>query len=263
VTRTLCTASGRVAVAQRPALATGATRRAAMAPLAVAALLGAALLLASDTALAQDVIGRLPENAVMRDLNDGQRIGPFAGWIVTGRDPVGVRAKSAPIVGVRYDAYMANPFYFTMRAFFVPSSHDVYRPNVPATSNPSGTAPSNNFGLEAGFELALTGERSWRGIQPLVNVGMGVIAGVANRFDAGGYAAGVSPLYTWGLAVRVPTGRNGEFRADLGWLVHQVRYPTRFRTSTGDFPALRPGGTMTPLTTNRALTAGWTWGVFR
>jgi hypothetical protein len=228
-----------------------------------AARLVVALLLAAGAAGAQEVIGRLPEAAVMRDLNDGQRIGPFVGWIVTGRDPVGVRAKSGPIIGVRYDTYMANPFYFTMRAFLVPSSHDVYRPNVSVAENPSGSASTNNLGLEAGFELALTGERSWRGVQPLVNVGMGVMAGVANGFDAGGYAPGVSPLYTWGIALRMPTGRNGEFRADVGWLVHQVRYPNRFRTSTGDFPALRPSGTMTPLTTNRAMTMGWTWGVFR
>lgn len=241
---------------------TGAVRNAATRAWAAAAL-GAALLLASGTAGAQAVVGRLPEDAVMRDLNDGQRFGPFAGWLVTGRDPVGVRAKSAPIVGVRYDAYVASPFYFTMRAFLVPSTHNVYLPNVAATSNPAGTASTNNFGLEAGFEVALTGERSWRGLQPLVNLGMGVMGGVANGFDAGGYAAGVSPLYTWGLALRMPTGHNGEFRADLGWLVHQVRYPNRFRTSTGDFPALRPTGSLTPLTTNRAVTVGWTWGVFR
>ncbi len=230
--------------------------------LAAAAIAGGAFL-APRGASGQSVVGRLPQDAVLKDLHDGQRIGPFAGWLVTGRDPVGVRAKPAPMVGLRYDVFVSNPFYFTARAFVVPSSHDVYLPAAPVANNRAGTASANQFGVEAGFEVALTGERSWRGVQPLVNMGVGLITGAGNGFDAGGYKPGVSALYSLGLAARIPTGRNGEFRADFGWMVHQVRYPNRFRNSVGDNPPLRPTGSLTPLTTDRAVTVGWTWGVFR
>jgi hypothetical protein len=118
--------------------------------------------------------------------------------------------------------------------------------------------------MDVGFEVALTGERSWRGFQPLVNAGLGLIGGAWNDFDSGGYQPGTSALYTYGLAARFPTGRNGELRADIGWLVHQVRYPSAFRTTPlGNDVALRPGGSTTPLTTSRAITVSWTWGIFR
>lgn len=231
----------------------------------VACTLVAATIAAAPAALAaQDVVGRLPQDAVMRPLHDGQRIGPFAGWLVTGGDPVGVRAKSSVITGIRYDVFTASPVYVSARILDVLGTHDVYLPAAPSKNNRAGTAGANLLGFEAAMEVALTGERSWRGIQPLVNFGLGLITGAGNSFDAGGYQPGTSPLFTYGLAMRFPTGRNGELRADLGWLVYQVRYPRAFRTTpVGDDVALRPTGTMTPLTTNRALTVGWSWGIFR
>jgi hypothetical protein len=239
-----------------------AVRRAARR--AACTLAAAGLGLAPATLAAQDVIGRLPQDAVLRSLHDGQRMGPFVGWLVTGRDPVGVRAHSSVITGLRYDVFLSNPVYFSVRVLDIPSTHDVYLPAAPSTNNRAGTALANLLGFEAAFEFALSGERTWHGVQPLVNLGAGVITGAGNRFDAGGYQPGTSALYTYGLALRVPTGRNGELRADFGWLIHQVRYPSVFRTTPlGNDVALRPGGTMTPLTSNRALTVGWTWGIFR
>ncbi len=227
----------------------------------------AALLLAAGAPLAAaraQVVGRLPGDAVMKDLFDGQRIGAFGGWLTTGLDPVGVRAKSGPIAGIRYSVLMSSPMYFSMRLFGVKTDHDVLLPNEPVGSRRAGTASANQIGFDAGFELSLTGERTWRGVQPLLTGGFGFILGAANQFDAGGYSPGGSALYSYGLAARFPTGRNGELRADVGWMVHQMRYPNAFRTTlAGDDPPLRPTGTMTPLVSNRAMTVAWTVGIFR
>ena len=64
--------------------------------------LAACALLAAPAA-AQQVVGTLPTESKISDLYDGQRFGTFFGWLTTGLDPVGVRAKSAPVVGIRYD----------------------------------------------------------------------------------------------------------------------------------------------------------------
>jgi hypothetical protein len=225
--------------------------------------LGALALLLAVPLDAQ-VIGRLPEQAVLADLSDGQRIGAFAGWLTTGRDPVGVGGKSAPIFGLRYDTPMSGPVYFSTRLFGVKSEHDVLDPNAPEDDRNRGTASTNQVGLDVAFDLSLTGQRAWRGLQPLLHAGLGFMVGVGNHFDAGRYATGGSVLFSYGLGGRYTTSRNSELRADLGWLVYQVRYPNAFRTTTveGDTP-LRATGSMTPLTTNRAITLSWTWGVFR
>jgi hypothetical protein len=223
-----------------------------------------ALILSAPVSLGAQVVGRLPEQAVLTDLAEGQRFGAFGGWLTTGRDPVGVHGKSAPIFGVRYDTPMSGPVYFSSRLFGVVSQHDVYVPNAPEASRRSGTASTNQIGMDLAFDLSLTGQRAWRGVQPLVHLGVGFMAGLGKNFDAGGYAAGASVLYSYGLATRFTTSRNSELRADLGWLIYQMRYPSTFRTTTveGDTP-LRAEGSMTPLTTNRAITLSWTWGVFR
>jgi len=230
----------------------------------IAAAAGSVGALTSPVVAGAQVVGRLPENAIMTDLFDGQRIGPFGGWLATGSDPVGVGANSGPIAGVRYTVPMAGPMYFAARVFGVATDHNVMLPNASAANRRAGTASGNQLGFDVGFELALTGRRAWHGVQPLLTAGVGVIAGVGNQFDAGGYSPGASGLYSYGLAARFPTGQSGELRADVGWMIHQVRYPSAFRTThAGDDPPLRATGSLTPLTSNRAMTLSWTWGVFR
>jgi hypothetical protein len=228
------------------------------------ALTVALLCMAAATAAQAQVVGRLPSETVIKDLDDGQRFGFFAGWLTTGLDPVGVRGKSAPIVGMRYDILMANPAYFSMRLFGVKSTHDVYDPNRPEGSRHVGTAPTNQVGFETSLDISLTGTRSWRGLQPLIHGGVGFMAGVGNQFDAGQFATGASVLYSYGLATRFITSKNSELRADVSWLIYQVRYPEAFKTtSAADNRPLRGEGSLTPFTTNRAMTLSYTWRIFR
>lgn len=106
------------------------------------------------------VVGRMPENAIMTDLFDGQRVGAFAGWLTTGLDPVGVRLNSGPIVGVRYTVLMSGPVYFAAKVFGVATDHNVLLPNATAANRRAGTASGNQLGFDVGFELALTGQRA-------------------------------------------------------------------------------------------------------
>lgn len=215
---------------------------------------------------AQEVVGKLPPQSTLQDLNDGQRWGLFAGWLTTGRDPVGIRGNSAPIVGARYDLLMGSPAYLSMRLYGVKSTHAVINPNAPLATRFSGaTASSNQIGADASVEISLTGERTWYGLQPLTRVGIGFISGViGNSFDLGGYKPGTSVVYLYGLGARWPMGKNGDFRVDANWMLYQVRYPQAYHMSTSADAASVPGsGTLTPLTNNRAITASWTWGIFR
>lgn len=215
-------------------------------------------------ASAQTVVGRVPTDAVMRDVEGGQRFGTFIGWLDTGADPVGVRAHASPILGVRYGVPMAGPMYFAMRLYTTASDRDVFVADTAPGGRRAGTASANQLGFDAQFELALTGQRSWHGVQPLVTGGLGIITGVANHFDAAKYAPGASLTYLLGVGARFHTGRNGELRADAGWMVHQMRYPRLYQSPpTVDVKALRPTGTLTPLVTNRSVTVSWTWRVFR
>ena len=116
---------------------------------------------------------------------------------------------------------------------------------------------------DASVEVSLTGDRAWHGIQPLTRLGLGVISGVANHFDATGYAPGASVVYLIGTGVRWSLRPNLDMRTDLNWMVHQMRYPEAFKFGTSGDTAVIRSGTMTPLVTNRAVTVSFTWGIFR
>lgn len=212
---------------------------------------------------AQQVVGTLPTESKITDMYDGQRFGTFFGWMTTGLDPVGVRAQSSPIVGVRYDVLMGSPAYFTLRMYGMSSSHEVVDPTRPAANRLHGTATNRVIGGDASIEVSLTGDRAWHGIQPLTRLGLGVISGVANHFDATGYAPGASIVYLIGSGVRWTLRPNMDVRADLNWMVHQMRYPEAFRFGTSGDTAVIRSGTLTPLVTNRAVTVAFTWGIFR
>ena len=223
-----------------------------------------ALMVAALPARAQDVVGKLPAQSTLQDLNDGQRLGVFAGWLTTGRDPVGIRAHSTAIMGVRYDLLMGAPAYLSMRLYGLHSTHDVVDPSLSSNNRFAGTASANQVGADASVEVSLTGERTWHGMQPLTRLGVGFISGIANHFDVGKYTPGTSVVYLYGLGARFPMGKNADFRVDANWMVYQVRYPQSFRlTTAADTIPVRGSGSLTPMTTNRALTASWTWGVFR
>jgi hypothetical protein len=90
-----------------------------------------------------------------------------------------------------------------------------------------------------------------------------VISGVANHFDATGYAPGASVVYLVGTGLRWSIRPNLDVRTDLNWMVHQMRYPESFKFGTsGDTTVIR-SGSMTPLVTNRAVSVSFTWGIFR
>ena len=229
-----------------------------------AAVLHGVLCAAAAPMAAQEVVGRLPAQSTLQDLNDGQRFGAFAGWLTTGRDPVGIRAHSTAIVGARYVLLMGSPAYLSMRLYGMSSTHDVVNPKAAFAKRAAGTASANQIGADASVEISLTGERTWHGVQPLTRFGLGFIAGVGNGFDLGGYKPGVSVVYLYGLGARFPMGNDADFRIDANWMIYQVRYPQAYKVTTAtDSVAVRATGSLTPLTSNRAITASWTWRLFR
>ena len=110
---------------------------------------------------------------------------------------------------------------------------------------------------DVGLTVALTGQRSYRGLVPLVHLG----AGVASNFqgaDPGGYTFGTSFAFAYGLGVRyVPRAARLAFRADLGNSTYRVRYPTGYATAGIDGTSvIAANARRQRYLNNTALTAG-------
>ena len=213
--------------------------------------------------LGAQTVGKLPEVSPFLDVRGGQRVGVDFGYLATGRDPAGVGPKSAPYAGLRYDLHAAGPLYLSSRIFGVAADRRVLDYTKKAAARDVGQQSSLLLGADGGFELALTGDRTWHGVQPLVRASIGVVAGVTDKRDVSLYAFGTRLMFSYGLGARWVTGTNSEWRADLGWFTWALKYPETFRSTEGDTLAIRGTGSLTPWVRNRALTVSYARGIFR
>jgi len=225
--------------------------------LAVAALLSSAHVLTAQT------IGALPDKSPYLDLNDKMRFGLVAGWLATGSDAVGVGPKSAPIVGVRYDVPVGGPVYLTGTVFGTNTTRTVLDYTKSAATRDIGTQSTGLVAASVTAAVSLTGTRSWHHLQPLVDVGIGVVSGQGDKVDISGYKLGNLLTFTYGFGVRYATGRNSELRFDLNQYWWQLHYPLTYRSTQGDPVAIRATGSLGSYTANTSLTVGWSIRSFR
>lgn len=215
--------------------------------------------------LAQSVVGSEPDKSPFLDLHDGQRFGITGGYVVTGTDLLRLHPRSAPAVGARYDLHMGGPAYLIVSALGAPTSRNVIDPTKRADLRDAGTRSSTLLLTNVSLALSAIGERSWRGLQPLVHLGVGTASSLGDKADVGGYSMGTKFTFAGGLALRFTTSRNSELRCDASWYFLSYKYPDAYHTKlSADSTTVLPTTTkLTSGTLVNAITVSWTWGIFR
>lgn len=210
-------------------------------------------------------IGTEPSKSPYADVVDGQRVSVIGGVIMYGQDPARVGPKgSSPLAGLRYDVHIGGPAYFTARFLTGHGYRDIYDYNRPAATRKVGQKPSFLMLADIGLTISATGERTWHGVQPLLFGGLGfALAPGDTRKDVSGYTFGNKFAFSTGIGVRWRATQNTQFRADLGWYYWAMKYPETYRSTTADPKAILPTGGLTPYYGNRAITVGYSWGIFR
>ena len=230
-----------------------------------ACLVRAALLLvgAATPATAQD-IGYTPEASPFRDLPYRQELTVFGGYYLAGRDPAGVAPQSGPMVGARYEIRIGGPAQFYARTAVAFTERDVLNPRLAEGARELGSE-SVTLGLaDVGVSLNLTGQRSWRGIVPILSGGAGIVTDFASP-DVGGFRLGTPFAITLGAGVRWTSGGNWQARADVTDYLYQVRYPPLYfqAPASGVAPVLPPTAKQSNWKHNAALTVGVSYLFFR
>ena len=218
------------------------------------------LLVASSPALAQEV-GHAPANSPYRDVAYKQEITPFAGYFTAGRDPAGVAPRSGPLVGARYEIRIGGPAQFMARVGHVWSERRMMDPTLPVASRDLGTSSTSLYLADVGIALNLTGQKSWRGLIPVVSGGAGVVSDFKSA-DVGGFRFGTQFAITVGGGVRwVPQDSRLQLRVDLADYLYQITYPTSYVVDSEELP--RVTRKQSAWTNNLALTAGVSYRFFR
>lgn len=226
--------------------------------LTVPALLAAASL----TASAQ--VGHLPQRSPYRDVYIRHALTYFAGYYSGATDPARVAPNDGPMVGARYAIRLGGPIFFTGRLAAVFTDRSVVDPTLPSAERRVGTTNVPLVFGDLGFDLVLTGSKSWHSLVPAVNGSIGLAADASGKTDKSQYRVGMPFLISYGPSLRIVPGGKWSWRLDLTDQYFRLRYPESYFLKTGaDSTFLPPDGKRTLWRHNWSATLGASIALFR
>ncbi len=170
-------------------------------------------------------VGFEPAESPFRDVVYRSAFTGFAGWLATASDVAGVAPQSGPMLGIRWDARIGGPVDFMARLATVRSERTVIDPVRPLDDRDRGTVSVPLTLMDVGIGLNLTGQKSWRTLVPVVNLGLGVVTDFEPE-DVGGFKLGTNLAVSAGAGVRwIPGTGRLSFRADIADHLYRIRYP--------------------------------------
>ncbi|MDQ6870901.1 MAG: hypothetical protein M3037_02690 [Gemmatimonadota bacterium] len=215
-----------------------------------------ALALAFVATNARAQVGHLPENSPYRDLEASQELSFFGGRYAAGKDPIGVAPRGGPMYGARYEIHVGGPAFLMARYAHVNSDRFPIDPTKSGTAAQLGRKSVSLNLLDVNLVLNLTGEKSFRRIIPVINLGAG-IASCGCGVDPDPYTFGTPFAFSFGGGLRYVPGGRFQLRADWGDYLYQLKYPNAYYlTPTNGTAAAGSGQAKSFWKNNRALTLG-------
>lgn len=190
--------------------------------LALAALAGAAPALAAQ-------VGYPPAHSPYHDAPEG--LGPIvtAGYLAGGRGPIPVGISDGNTWGVRLEVPLGSPFLFSTGLAYGQTTRRIANPFVPESAAISKLYDADVVVLDAGLLLALTGRKTWHGLQPYASASMGLAFGSELGSDSSGYAFGTKFTIEPGLGMRVYPARHLVLNLDFRTVFWRLSYPTSYK----------------------------------
>ena len=201
--------------------------------------LGTAFVVTLSAAPAAAQVGNPPQESPYEDIEFRQGVDVFGGWWFAGTDPAGVAPQSGPMIGVRYDLLLGGPAYLTARLGTVASERTVIDPAREAGDREVGTEKRPLTFIDVGITTALTGQKTWHELQPLLHLGVGAVTNFQGE-DLGGFKVGTSFAFAYGAGVKWVPGGRFTYRGDVGGQLYRVRYPDRYFTPGLDETSVLP-----------------------
>ena len=216
---------------------------------------------AGSPALAQ--VGYEPERSPFRDLRYSQSLTVLAGYLHAPVDPAGVAPQSAPLLGLRYEVRLGGPAQFMARVATAFSEREPLDPTLIGDERRRGAESWPLYIADVGIALNLTGQKSWRGLVPIVQGGIGAASDLRGSPDAGGYKFGTTFALSAGAGVGWVRDRF-QLRLDASDYLYQIRYPDSYYVQPPGGSPLLPRTQPTSFWRhNLALTFGASYALFR
>ena len=179
-------------------------------------------------------VGHPPPRSPYRDLEYKQEASLFGGYYLAGKDPAGVAPQSGPMVGIRYEVSVGGPAQIVAKLSRVMSDRQVINPVEPQTARDLGVQSWPVYLADFGMSLNLTGQRSYRGIVPVVYTGVGLVSDLNKQIEEDPFNLGTTFAFSVAGGLRFVTSDRFHVRADVGTWFYQMEYPEAYYGVTSD-----------------------------
>jgi len=204
----------------------------------VGTIWAALLLVTTGTGLSGQDVGYPPERSPFRDIEYRQELTLFGGWFLAGRDPAGVAPRSGPTLGLRYEANVGGPVALFGRASMVLSERRVVDPLEPEATRELGMQSWPLYIADFGIALNLTGQKSYRRLVPVVNVGFGFASDFDRSVEQDPFRFGTTFALAYGAGLRVVPGGRFQWRLSVDNYLYKLDYPAAYYALPGAEPGV-------------------------
>lgn len=193
-------------------------------------------------------VGYPPQQSPYRDLRETMEVTLYSGYFRAKKDPARVAPVSGPMFGAQYQWRAGGPAHLTVDVARVESERRVLDPDkngIDPTTNTACLLTDVNcksagvyrwplYMVDGGVTMALTGERSFMRMVPLVKAGVGLVTDFHSQPDVGAFGFGTRFALTWGAGLRVVPGGRYSVRADISNRLYTVKYPISYYVPSED-----------------------------
>lgn len=199
----------------------------------------AALFLPAQSAVAQ--VGHNPSDSPYRTLRYGQFMGLTAGYFNGTGGAIHVAPHQGAVVGFRYEFLGAGTLTVGVAASYATLQRDIvdaFRPIE--TTGRTGPFDRSVVFTEGILQFNLTGGKTWHGIAPFVNAGVGLAIAGKLPADTSGFKFRSKFTLTPGIGARVFLTDRMFLRFEVRSTFWQLSYPDVYRAPPASDPSKAP-----------------------
>ncbi len=196
-------------------------------------------LAAARPAGAQDI------SSPYRFVETGRELAIFSGWMADAPGRFGFGPRGGPTFGLRFGVGVAGPIELEADLGFSSLTRDVVDPT--GSGGPAAISEANVGQYHALLRLqtAITGRRTWNGMQPLIWFGLGLRGDVDGLQNADlaiaeqyRYETGTKFASTFGGMIRFVIGDRWSGRLEAGALLYRLDTPAGYSEEDLGFEAV-------------------------
>jgi len=199
-------------------------------------------------------VGHDPGHSPFHDVPRGLTLRFETGYLGGGRGTVPVGISGGSTFGLRLEAPLSRVLTLSTGLAYGQTNRRVVFPYDSAAKRLRGPVDCDIILADLGFQIGLTGAKTFHGFQPYVGTGLGLAIGSKVAGDTSGFQAGSKLSLTGGLGLRWYPARRFSVQTEARAVYWKITYPFSFRE-----PAPDDGSVLLNLTTplSDGVTHSW------